>query len=152
MRFCQCFQGVLFRFFFQISRIFLIISRCSWVNLSENVYVKILLLALIEKFSKTCNFCLITADRPVYHGWFHCIGCFEMLAAQWKRELQNEKFLPKAGLEPTTSALLDWRSNRLSYGDFWLRILKGNLYNIGIRYTYFLVVKSDRLLDHALQC
>ena len=56
---CQCFQGVLFRFFFQIARIFLIILRCSWVNLSVNVYVKILLLALIEKFSRTCDFCLI---------------------------------------------------------------------------------------------
>ena len=48
------FSGLLFRFFFQISRIY------------ENVYVKILLLSLFEKFSRTCDFCLmIIADRPV---------------------------------------------------------------------------------------
>ena len=33
--------------------------------LSENVDVKILLLTLIEKFSRTCDFCLIIADRRV---------------------------------------------------------------------------------------
>ena len=77
MWFCQCFQGVLFRFFLQISRIFLIILRCSWVNLSENVYVKILLLALIEKFSRTCDFCLITADRPVLIIVRRIYNCFK---------------------------------------------------------------------------
>ena len=61
--FLRCFQG-LFRFFFQISRIFLIILRYSFGNLSENVYVKILSLTLTEKFSRTCDFCLIIADRP----------------------------------------------------------------------------------------
>ena len=66
--FSQCFQRVLFRFFFNISRIFLIILRCSWGNLPENVYVKILLLTLIEKFPRTCDFCLIIADRQVHVG------------------------------------------------------------------------------------
>ena len=46
--------------------------RCSWGNLSENVYVKILLLTLIEKFSRMCDFCLIIADRPV--GGFIFVG------------------------------------------------------------------------------
>ena len=64
------FSGVLFRFFCQISQIFLLILRCSWGNLSENVYVKILLLAPIEKFSRTCDFCLIIADRPVLPNTF----------------------------------------------------------------------------------
>ena len=64
--FLQSVQGVLFRFFFQISRIFLIILRCSLGNHSENAYVKFLLLPLIEKFSRTCDFCLITANRPVH--------------------------------------------------------------------------------------
>ena len=59
------FSGVSFQFFFQVSPIFLMILRCSWGNLSENVYVKILFLTLIEKFSKTCDFCLIIAARPV---------------------------------------------------------------------------------------
>ena len=31
-----------------------------------------------------------------------------------KRELQNKKFLPTAGFEPTISRLLDWRSHRMS--------------------------------------
>ena len=35
------FSGGLISIFFQISRIFLIILRCSWGNISENVYVKI---------------------------------------------------------------------------------------------------------------
>ena len=65
MWFSQCFQRVLFRIFFQISRIFQIFLWCSWGNLSENVYVKILLLTLIEKVSRKCDFCLIIADRPV---------------------------------------------------------------------------------------
>ena len=38
---------------------------------------------------------------------FRSISWFEMLATQWKQQLQNEKFLPTAGLEPTTSGLLD---------------------------------------------
>ena len=59
---------------------------------------------------------------------FICIGWFEMLDMQWKQKLHNEKFLPTAGLEHTISDLLDWRSNRLSHGDFWLWIIKGNLY------------------------
>ena len=37
-----------------------------------------------------------------------------------KRELQNEKFLPTVGLEPTISRLLDWRSYQLSHGTTWL--------------------------------
>ena len=57
--------GIILIFFFQISRIFLIILRCSRVNLFDNVYVKILLLTLIKIFSRTCDFCLIIADRPV---------------------------------------------------------------------------------------
>ena len=32
--------------------------------------------------------------------------------------IQNEKFLPTVGLEPTTSGLLDWRSDRLSHEYF----------------------------------
>ena len=59
------FRGYFFDFFFQISRIFLIILRCSWVKLSENVHFKTFLLTLIEKYSRTCDFCLITAERPV---------------------------------------------------------------------------------------
>ena len=35
------------------------------LTFSENVHFKILLLTLIEKFSRMCDFCLITADRPV---------------------------------------------------------------------------------------
>ena len=38
-------------------------------------------------------------------------------ATRRERELQNEKFLPTAGFEPTTSGLLEWRPNRLSHGD-----------------------------------
>ena len=53
-------------FSFEISQICLIIFRYSRGNLSENFYVKILLFTLIEKFSRMCDFCLITADRPVY--------------------------------------------------------------------------------------
>ena len=34
-----------------------------------------------------------------------------------KPELQNEKVLTTARLEPTSSRSLDWRSNRLSYED-----------------------------------
>ena len=67
------FSGVLFQFFFQISQIFLIILRCSWGNLSENVYVKILLLTLTGKFSRTCDYCLIIAVRPVQILLAHCI-------------------------------------------------------------------------------
>ena len=63
--FLKVFRGYYFDFSFKFHEFFLIIFRCSWVNLSENVYVKILLLTLIEKFSRTCDFCLITADRPV---------------------------------------------------------------------------------------
>ena len=43
---------------------FFIILRCSLGNLAENVYVKILLLRLIEKISRKCDFCLIIAARP----------------------------------------------------------------------------------------
>ena len=58
----RCFHGVLFQFFFQIFDFFWIILRCSWGNLSENVYVKNVLLTLIDKFSRMCDFCLIIAD------------------------------------------------------------------------------------------
>ena len=35
------------------------------------------------------------------------------------RELSNKNFFPTAGLKPTTSRLLDWRSNRLRHGTTW---------------------------------
>ena len=43
-----------------------------------------------------------------------------------KRELQNEKFLPIAGFEPTISRLLDWRSYVLNYWGSDCRHLKVN--------------------------
>ena len=57
---------------------------------------------------------------------FICIGWIELLATRGKRELQNEKFLPKVVFEPTISRLLDWRSNTLSYSESDLRYLKVN--------------------------
>ena len=53
--------------------------------------------------------------------YFICIRWFEMSATQKERGLQNEKFLPIAGLEPITSIShsLDWRSNRLCCRNFW---------------------------------
>ena len=66
---------------------------------------------------------------------FICIDWFEVSATWRERELQNEKFLPTAGFEPTTSGLLEWRSNRLSHGDLWLWKFKGNLYPYLYRYT-----------------
>ena len=46
-----------------------------------------------------------------------------------KRELQNEKFLPIVGLEPTTSCLLDWHSgNRLRHGTVLNIDILGKLY------------------------
>ena len=46
---------------------------------------------------------------------FICIGWFEVWGMQRKRELQNEKFLPIAGPDPTTSNLIDWHSNQLRH-------------------------------------
>ena len=40
---------------------------------------------------------------------FICIDWFEVSATRRERELQNEKFLPTSGFEPTTSGLLEWR-------------------------------------------
>ena len=43
-------------------------------------------------------------------------GLVELWVTRRKRELQNEKFFPIVGLDPTTSHLLDWRSNQLRHG------------------------------------
>ena len=48
-----------------------------------------------------------------------------------KRELRNETFLPTVGLHPTTSCLLDWRSNQLHHGS----VAIANIYRY-IIYTY----------------
>ena len=85
---------------------------------------------------------------------FICIGWFQVWATRKKPELQNEKALPTAELEPTTSRSLDWRSTIWAMETCDCGYLKVNYIhiNIGIRLAYFVTVKSDRLLDHALQC
>ena len=52
------------------------------------------------------------------------------------RELQNETFLPKVGLEPTTSCLLDLSSNQLRHETTWNNMI-ANIY----RYTLHHVVR-----------
>ena len=37
----------------------------------------------------------------------------KLLGTRIKLEFKNEKVLPTAGLHPTTSCLLEWRSNQL---------------------------------------
>ena len=54
-----------------------------------------------------------------------CIGLVERRGTRSKSKVVNEKFLPRVGLDPTTSRLLDWRSNQLRHGtdlmlDFYL--------------------------------
>ena len=49
----------------------------------------------------------------VCHGWFHLYWLIRAVCHGKKRELQNEKLLPTAGFEPTTSGLLDWPFNLL---------------------------------------
>ena len=41
-----------------------------------------------------------------------------------ERELQNEKFLPTAGIESAMSRFLDWHSNILGYFGSDCRVLK----------------------------
>ena len=51
----------------------------------------------------------------IYYGWFHLYWLIRAVKNAEKGRIKNEKLLPKAGLEPTISRLLDWRSNRLCY-------------------------------------
>ena len=60
------------------------------------------------------------------------IGWFELWDTWKKRKLQNEKFLPTAGLEPTISRLLYLRTNRLLWGRSDCRHFKVNYIDITI--------------------
>ena len=51
----------------------------------------------------------------VCHGLFRLYWMMQTVTRR-KRELQNENFLSKVILEPTTFHLLDWRFNQLCYG------------------------------------